>query len=1280
MKPQHGVALVLLIALIAGAAAAGGTPPAPALPHQFFGDVTIGGSPAPAGTVITAMIGDTECGSILVTDAGRYGDPDWRLGNRLLVTGTADQRGETITFFVGGVAAKETATFISGGVTCLDLSFEEVVAKPVARFTANITSGPAQLTVAFTDTSTGADSWSWDFGDGTTSAEQNPTHTYTKPGTCTVTLTVTNDAGSSSVTATITIREEGAVEIIRGPYLTGTTTTATVVNWMAQEPVAGTVEYADDAYYTANGGYDKSVAGTAEAGFHHITLEGLTPDTLYHYRVTAGSTTTGDYTFRTFPEDGGFTFVVYGDTQRPANIKLVADRIAEEEPLFVLHTGDQVNGVESADEWNDFFRNSGRMLANTTIYTTMGNHEKNHTAYYENFGLAQRYSFTCSDAQFAVLDDNNWVDINRESAWLKDDLDSDAAWKFVAHHHPPYSSTSDRLGGWILLRVWGETMKNAGVSAVFNGHVHAYERYVVDGINYVVAGTGAGPLYRLGDEKPEGYQTSLEDTLGYTKVTLYPNGTAVAGFVKVARLSDDANVLEVYPPGSVFETYTMTRPPRADLAAVNLTVPGDITAGTACTVTGTVKNVGDAASRACSATLTAGDLGIGTAAVGALGPGETAEVSFTWTPAAAGEATLTLAVDPDAAAPDIDRKNNARTVTVTVAGSGPGPAPVAAFTANVTSGDAPLTVAFTDESTCAATWAWAFGDGNTSADQHPVHTYTKPGTYTVTLTVTNEAGNSSATKTVTVTEPSGPAPVAAFTANVTSGVAPITVAFTDTSTGAAAWSWDFGDGGTSSKQNPIHTYLTAETYTVTLTVTNAGGSSSTTGVITVQEIPPQRPEAAKNFTLESDAVSVSVGDDGTQQVTFNATAGTGEISDDNRTIHFQVHDLTITIETGGLTNGTGTVTGVSLASSTPVNATVGTGNVSVSFTAEMNNYNPALGITTSIYEQPSSEAREAFILAAQEDEGSEITGIAYAVYFIKTNLTGDDKIRDATLRLTVSEDWVDAHGGIDKIRIFRRGDDGSRQVLPTTYEGMENGMMVFTAVSPEGFSAFALGAVTGPAPAPAPSRSSGGGGGSQASVGAASNLKLGDRVTLPIDKTAISAVTLTADGNVKDVMVTVAKGSLPRDAEAPAGTVYQYIETNLYKAAARDFSAFQIRFAVPTAWLAAQGCTGSQVGLFRLTDEGWRQIPVEVLGEESSDAIFSASADAFGLFAITVTGKATGVEEPTLEPIETKTTPPADVTTPPAGPTTEATPTPGFGAFVALAGLGAVAFLGLRRK
>ncbi len=80
------------------------------------------------------------------------------------------------------------------------------------------------------------------------------------------------------------------------------------------------------------------------------------------------------------------------------------------------------------------------------------------------------------------------------------------------------------------------------------------------------------------------------------------------------------------------------------------------------------------------------------------------------------------------------------------------------------------------------------------------------------------------TTTTTVT-PTPVTLVANFTVNVTSGIAPLTVAFTDTSTGEpTSWSWDFGDGSTSDKQSPTHTYTTPGTYTVTLTVTGAGAS------------------------------------------------------------------------------------------------------------------------------------------------------------------------------------------------------------------------------------------------------------------------------------------------------------------------------------------------------------------------------------------------------------------------------------------------------------------------
>jgi PKD repeat protein len=71
--------------------------------------------------------------------------------------------------------------------------------------------------------------------------------------------------------------------------------------------------------------------------------------------------------------------------------------------------------------------------------------------------------------------------------------------------------------------------------------------------------------------------------------------------------------------------------------------------------------------------------------------------------------------------------------------------------------------------------------------------------------------------------------VADFTANVTSGPAPLTVAFTDTSTGGpTSWLWDFGDGSTSTEQNPVHTYESPGNYSVTLTVSNAFGTSTLT--------------------------------------------------------------------------------------------------------------------------------------------------------------------------------------------------------------------------------------------------------------------------------------------------------------------------------------------------------------------------------------------------------------------------------------------------------------------
>jgi len=166
------------------------------------------------------------------------------------------------------------------------------------------------------------------------------------------------------------------------------------------------------------------------------------------------------------------------------------------------------------------------------------------------------------------------------------------------------------------------------------------------------------------------------------------------------------------------------------------------------------------------------------------------------------------------------------------------PPPTADFAGNPTSGCAPLTVQFTDKSIENITnWSWDFGDGGTSTQQSPSHTYNDPGVYTVSLTVTGPCGSNTKTRPdyITVIPP----PTAAFEGDPTSGRAPLTVEFTDKSEGNInSCSWDFGDGGTSTQQSQSHTYNDPGVYTVSLTVTGPCGSDTETRPDYINVKPP----------------------------------------------------------------------------------------------------------------------------------------------------------------------------------------------------------------------------------------------------------------------------------------------------------------------------------------------------------------------------------------------------------------------------------------------------------
>lgn len=134
-----------------------------------------------------------------------------------------------------------------------------------------------------------------------------------------------------------------------------------------------------------------------------------------------------------------------------------------------------------------------------------------------------------------------------------------------------------------------------------------------------------------------------------------------------------------------------------------------------------------------------------------------------------------------------------------------------------------LTANFTDQTSPTPTaWLWAFGDGNTSTQQNPTHTYATAGSYNACLAITDSCGTDTTCQLVTVCA----LPVAAIGVDTLQLWWQTPIPFSDSGSGGTSWWWDFGDGGTSTLQNPTHTYTQGGLFTVCLITTNACGSDT----------------------------------------------------------------------------------------------------------------------------------------------------------------------------------------------------------------------------------------------------------------------------------------------------------------------------------------------------------------------------------------------------------------------------------------------------------------------
>src|SRR5690554_4865713 len=158
--------------------------------------------------------------------------------------------------------------------------------------------------------------------------------------------------------------------------------------------------------------------------------------------------------------------------------------------------------------------------------------------------------------------------------------------------------------------------------------------------------------------------------------------------------------------------------------------------------------------------------------------------------------------------------------------------------ANPTSGIAPLSVIFAAQiqgGSAPYTYAWDFGDGETSTSATPSHAFTSVGSYTVELLLT-DADGATAENTVTVNALAPDAIIVNPTASPDHGIAPQEVQFQSGASGGSgtlAYQWNFGDGQTSDEKNPRHTYTSAGDYDVSLVVTDALGTSAN-GALSVE--------------------------------------------------------------------------------------------------------------------------------------------------------------------------------------------------------------------------------------------------------------------------------------------------------------------------------------------------------------------------------------------------------------------------------------------------------------
>lgn len=218
-------------------------------------------------------------------------------------------------------------------------------------------------------------------------------------------------------------------------------------------------------------------------------LDGLEPGTTYHYVVGHDDAVSDTLRFRTADADNQFAFTWFGDVHNDAKWGALLQRASQRYPntAFYIVAGDLVNTGLHGDDWDAFFGYSNGVFGQTPLMAVPGNHDSQDglgasryqslLAYPKNgpTGLPSglTYAFQYENALFLMIDVVSFP-VAEQKDWIARQLEaSDAAWKFVVFHFPPYTSEEpypDIVSNWVPL------FDKYRVDMVMNGHFHYYLR------------------------------------------------------------------------------------------------------------------------------------------------------------------------------------------------------------------------------------------------------------------------------------------------------------------------------------------------------------------------------------------------------------------------------------------------------------------------------------------------------------------------------------------------------------------------------------------------------------------------------------------------------------------------------------------------------------------------------------------------------------------------------------------------------------------------------------